>query len=45
MIKGSITISEELLEAGDDAAIQADTVVINCLRPAEFLFFDLLAMS
>lgn len=41
LIKGSITINDEKLEAGDGAAIDEANINIEALQQAEFLFFDL----
>ncbi|WP_325049673.1 pirin family protein [Legionella septentrionalis] len=38
LIKGSITVNGEQMEAGDGAAIREDILMISCLGQAEFYF-------
>ena len=43
LIKGIIKLNGVILSAGDGAAIQDESVIIDCVENAEFLLFDLVA--
>jgi redox-sensitive bicupin YhaK (pirin superfamily) len=41
LIKGSIRLNGNVMQAGDGAAILNEAVTVDCVNEAEFLFFDL----
>lgn len=43
VVKGTIKLNDRSLSAGDGAAIQDESLIIDCIENAEILFFDLVA--